>query len=215
METKRISVNKLAEYMKSTSALRRKTIIKDAKNPEAFKVTRYTETREALKNYFENGGNDQYIFDALIQLETKESNTIFQISDKNTSIEALQIFIESPSFIQEGFDYKKNSNNQLIEISGVQISVNPDLLIYENDSIVGALKLHIAKGSLEEDSQKTVAVMLRKYLETIYEVEPNRKLCVSLDVFSRSLVNSPEAYRRVMSSVEACCEEIAARWDSV
>jgi hypothetical protein len=107
-------------------------------------------------------------------------------------------------------------------VKGVAISVSPDMVLRKDSSkgkLVGALKLHIIKNNkLDEDGQKIVAMIVRKYVEDYIVrageiVKPS--LCFSLDVFRQSLICCPSSTLRTWNDVEVACEEIAARWDSI
>lgn len=56
-EGPRISINKLGEYMTATPA-RRRQIVRDQKNPPAFKAARYKPARETIVSYLEDGMAD-------------------------------------------------------------------------------------------------------------------------------------------------------------
>jgi len=53
MSKPKISLNKLGEYLDATPS-RRKRIIQDQQNPQAFKAVRYQDARECITEYISN-----------------------------------------------------------------------------------------------------------------------------------------------------------------
>lgn len=218
----RISVNKLAEYLEATPQ-RRKAIVFDSKYPKAFKATRYKFARDCMKAYISMESDEDDLLNAIDELNAKEPESEFQENDINSSVEALEAILETDTTIFEDFEIDAhNEENQLVKISGVAISVNPDLIItsYDDDTkLYGALKFHISKtNTLSEESQNIVAVMLylyaEKYLSDLGD-KASTKLCFSFDVFNESIVSCPNAYKMRMRKIEAACEEIALWWDKL
>lgn len=103
-----------------------------------------------------------------------------------------------------------------LTIGGVIVSVQPDLLLYTtNGDICGAVKLHFSKSNiLMEEGMKTVATVLRNYLEGIGWSTQN-STCISIDIFAAKYAMAPSAYKQTMKRVEAACREIALHWGDV
>ncbi len=215
----RISINKLAEYIEANPS-RRKQIVKDAKNPPKFKTIRYGEAREALKKYISKGFDAGIITSAIELISQKSDETDFQEQDSNLSIELLEKILDSDLSFLENYIYEPFPKGaDQIEISGVNISVYPDLVIkkeIDGKVNVGALKLHISKNSeMTAESLKIISAVLYKYVEDYIAQEgekPNFKMCLSHDVFNSMHEESPKSYVLRMKRVEAACEEIALWW---
>jgi hypothetical protein len=164
----RISVNKLAEYLEATST-RRKKIIYDAKYPASFIVTRYKDAKDSIETYIYNNESIDYLKTAKNIIKNKTTDTDFQENDRKLSIQLLEKLIDTDISIFKKYEITSNEeDNKLINISGVNISVNPDLLITQkikNKLSYGAIKLQLTKNStLTDEGQKVVAIMLYKYL---------------------------------------------------
>ena len=218
----RISVNKLAEYLEAISTRRRK-IVEDAKYPEKFIVTRYKDARGVINNFLSNNIDEEFVLDTIIEFENKESDTEFQEQDNRLSGESLESILEADISLLDGCEVSTyEDKNELIEISGVDISVNPDLLvtkIVDGVRAIGAMKLHISKtNQLSDESQKVVAVMLYLYVGKFIigkgEAE-NPKLCLSFDVFKQCIECCPTSYKHRIKKIEAACEEIGLWWDKL
>jgi hypothetical protein len=215
----RISINKLAEYM-SANTLRRKQIVKDAKTPKKFIIARYSEARNAIKSYVISGFDADILTNCIISLEKKKPETPYQEDDTRNSIRALESLLSADIPDIEGCSIDLfTSDNKLVTLKGLDISVNPDLVIKDNESgRIGGMKIHISKGSqLSDDGRMYVATML-KYFHIncgVAEKEIEDKLCISMDVFGASYSTSPKAYKRTLHAIEAACEEIVSRWDSL
>ena len=218
----RISVNKLGEYIEANPT-RRKQIVKDCKYPSNFIQTRYSDAREALKKYILNGLNDDIINDTIKAIGDKPNDTDFQENDNSCSIAMLEKVLDSDLSILDGYTFRAFSEtNKLVEISGVDISVYPDLVLTKTVGVtenIGVLKFNVGKTvELSEESSKVIAAMLYKYTEDYIAIGtqlPNLKMCLSFDVFNGTFESSPKAYALRMKRVESACEEIALWWDKL
>jgi len=217
----RISLNKLGEYCEANS-LRRKQIVYDAKHPKPFKTIRYSDAREAIKMFLIDDMDPKIIKSSISTISKRKADSDFQQNDNASSIAALKKILKSDLSIISGYTFQPHEDNHaLINIAGVDISVNPDLLLVKNISSkdhIGGIKIHITKEGLKQESQKIIAAVLYRYIEN-YVVKPNQiaelKMCFSYDVFSEQLKSSPASYKLRMNRVEAACEEIALWWDNL
>lgn len=218
----RISANKLAEYL-TANAVRRKQIVKDAKYPSAFKAARYKDARDVIRG-FVNGDYTKKDIDKFIKVfEKKPTTSDYQENDKTNSIFALQQLKKLDISALSGLTLEANDNYEdVLTIEGVEISVYPDMFVSQNKSgknITGALKVHITKdNALNEESQSIVGVLLYLYSEKFLSSGTDvasTKLCFSVDVFKERLQQCPSAYKNRVARIEAACEEIALRWDTL
>jgi hypothetical protein len=216
--TPRISVNKLAEYLTTNNPTRRLQIIKDAKQPKKFITTRYYDAREAIKEYISKEFDTGILKEATQRISEKVADTPFQEDDNFNSILALEAMGNVDVFGGEDSNFKRLSNtgNKLMNISGLDVSVNPDLLVSNSKTNkVGAVKIHISKNNiLNSESLEYVSVLLYAYLQeighNIKEIDTN--LCVSVDVFDGNYGICPKSHTRLLNRVSAACEEIVLRW---
>lgn len=222
-KTPRISVNKLAEYLSTSSSTRRKKIISDSKYPVKFISILYKDARNGIKSYLSDGRDVIAIQDEISRLKKKKPLNDNQKRDAINSIAALEHLLKTKLSKLDGLAISDHDEkSKLLPIAGVGVSVDLDLIVRrKTDSglFVGAMKLHIIKNnSLKSEGQKIVAMLLHKYAEDHIVAtgeKAKHSLCLSYDVFSRNLECCPNSYIRGWAQIEDACEEIAARWDSI
>ena len=211
----RISVNKLAEYIEA-NANRRKVIVQDCKLPKSFKVARYTEARKALVLFLKT--RDHSVLERTItEITAKVPSSDFWKDDYANSIECLKTFLSFDIEQFNGLEITEHDENALVNINGLDISVNPELLIkhtHKGKDKAGAIKLGVLKAQMGKNQQETVAFMVKNYLQTLQlrdlDIEPS--LCFSIDTFAKKLVSCPKAEKARMKLIGAACEEIMLRW---
>ncbi|GJM35405.1 MAG: hypothetical protein DHS20C18_44060 [Saprospiraceae bacterium] len=222
MSKPRISINKLGEYLQA-NPLRRKKIVSDAKNPQPYVVTRYADAREAIKDYFTKGFDTEILNSSIENHERKTISSDFQEQDQALSIELLEkvLDIGLPDFSDFTVSRYEGPNPKL-NISGVDVSVNPDLIIrgtHRGQKVVGAIKLHISKGNqLDKEGAMNVATLLKEFVEG-HVAEDDEKvhlsLCNSVDTFGQSMESAPKSFKRRMTHISSACEEIVLWWYQV
>jgi hypothetical protein len=215
----RISVNKLAEYLYAKPA-RRRNILTELKNPQPFIVSRYADARTAITDYL-NSGDKSIIENALKQLNQKETNSTFQVSDKKLSFEALKK-VKVSAMLNTIIDMESTSisENTLVEINGVDISVNPDLIIRHQKgqkNIIGGLKINIGKTPMKNEAQQIVALLLEDFLQNKKSDDEiiSHTICYSFDVFEDKLVPGSQSKKRRKDDVLAACSEILVLWPTI
>lgn len=224
MNNPKLSLNKFGEYF-TASASRKETIIRDAKyGKESERGARYVKARKAIKQYFLSEFNKTVINDAITDLKSKVPKTDWQKSDIESSLSALKIVLET--------DFSRFANFKIsvyrqpfktIEIEGVEININPDLLLRINsnkDTIhIGALKIHISKNNLlKEEASKNISTLLHQFLianvlKDNEVVKPN--MSFSYDVFSSNIGTAPSSIAKRWKNIEATCRSIKLYWDSI
>ena len=109
-----------------------------------------------------------------------------------------------------------------VDLCGVWVEIGPDIILRgENRNgrpIVGALKLHLSKTQpLDAESGQNIAALLHHYASTSL-TRPGETAsagrCMVWDVFSGTLHSAPKANLTRLHMMEACCEEIAFRWQA-
>jgi len=193
-----ISLNQFAEFTKATEKGKLR-ILKQQLNPNPFKIPWDQTPKAGIRKSLQNNGDLTPILEALNILNRREPKNRRGLTDKNVSIEALQRYIQLK--LPEIF---KNYKYEIIKpeikstfIAGVEVKVAPDVVVrfrVNNKKYVGAIKIHISKGSPFDYGQSlTVATVLYNYLSEIKDdddiIEP--KLCFSLDVFGDRIVSAP------------------------
>lgn len=218
----RISVNKLGEYMVA-SAARRRGIIRDQKRPRDFIVTRYKDAVAPMVSFLEGGGrDDEVLYNAMAALEAKRVSTDFQAQDRELSIEALELFLDTADQIPlEGLQVLQREQDPYLIVAGVAVSVRPDVIVVRQgsngDNLVGAIKLCLSKSTpLTIEAGEYVGSMLLRYAqECLPDLgQADHRLCMVVDVFGQNVISAPRAWRKRHNDLEAACQEIATMWPS-
>jgi hypothetical protein len=221
-----LTVNKLGEYI-TASPSRKRRILQQLKYPQKSGYgtpPEYNIARQAIKEYFVNGFEESYIDDAMEELNNKTPNNDWHSAIIGSAILALETVrdYDYSNYSDWTFREYKGSNPKM-NIKGVEISVNPDLIIEgssRGQDYIGAFKIHISKsGKLTEEGGKYVSAVVYKFVED--EIIPDEsdpvkeKFCLSFDVFTNSLVECPKNVVRRWDDIEAECQNIMAIWDSI
>lgn len=216
----RISANKLGEYIHSSPS-RRQKIVKDQKYPKGFVVTRYNGAKKAIIDYFVRGkGNKKAIESEIKNLILKSYNTEFRKKDNELSIKALEIFAKTnvPTLSKHKTSRFESNLNKL-SIKGVDVSVQPDILIQgvlSGTEFIGAIKIHISKThNLTEASGKYVGVLIHRFLESNYPQKVRTDFCISLDIFTGKYFVAPRSFKSLRKDIEAACNEIRLLWNDL
>lgn len=219
----RISANKLAELLVSSSPMRRRRIVHDQKHPSPHIVALYRNAYEPIAEYLVNGRNAQSIMAAAKALRDNRQGTEWAIDDRWNTADALEKFAE----IGEGLPISNDeiysrgeANPSKLNISGVDVSVRPDFLINFTKRGVkhtGAIKLHFiknAESALTRAGSEYVSTLLHKWLENNGPdgTKPSHAHCLTIDVFRQTTMQAPKSNARRIQDISAACEEIAARW---
>ncbi|QRR35655.1 hypothetical protein JNX00_07280 [Hydrogenophaga sp. YM1] len=217
----KISVNKLAEMLVTTSPTRRRRIVFDQKHPSANIVARYRQAVEPVASYLTNGRDLDVLKNASRVLRADGSGTAWSIEDKTNTADALERFAEFADQLPGDATYSQGPHDAAkLLIAGVSVSVRPDFLLTlerRRRLYVGALKLHYIKNpesALNRAGAEYVAVLLHEWLRQ-YGPEGHTPLhshCMSIDVFRRSVVHAPRSLSKRWDDITAACEEIAVRW---
>lgn len=218
----RISVNKLGEYMEA-NANRRRKIVYDAKFPSNFITTRYAEARPAIKSYFTSGYDENILVEACDQIELIQTITDFQANDKQTSLEVLDIMLDAdvPNF-NNATVALYDGDNPMYTVNGLDISVNPDLIVTKEVGGIteyGLVKIHISKTyELSIEARRYIALVLKKFSDqnlVTNDNVTNRRTCISYDAFRGSFSECPASFTRRWQTLEAACREIVLLWNDI
>lgn len=217
----KISANKLGEYISSLPN-RRRTIVKDQKYPKGYIVTRYQGAKKSIIDFFVNGKGDKSKIKVEIEklIVKSYNNSAFQQQDNELSIKALEIFAKSNMPKIDAYSTSKfESNLNKLEIAGVDVSIQPDILIkgsIRGKEFVGAIKIHISKSNpLTKSSGKYVAALIHKFLETSNVVKARPEFCISLDIFTGEYFTATRSFKSLRKDIEAACEEIRLLWNEI
>ncbi len=220
---RRISVNKLGEYMTATP-LRRRRIVQDQKRPKGFILPRYTEAQDAITKYLVGGKADAGRLTSEIErLNSAPSATQWESDRKRLAREALQAFLDIADSIDlEGLSAARGGNDQpRLSIGGLEVSIRPEVVLSATDRHgrpkAGALKLYFSKTSpLTNDSAAYIATALHAFVEAhTPSAYAEARNCRVIDVFGQEVYTAPRASARRRNDLVAACEEIARAWEQL
>jgi len=211
----RFSVNKLGEYLTAT-ATRRKKLIEDQKYPSTFITGTYKIAREAIIKYILKDYDAEILNDAIEKIRKADE---IDDTEKANSILALEEVLKHD--LPDLSSYKKvryKPKSGKLRIKELDVSIRPDIILYKGKK-VGCIKIHIIKTNrLTKEAGQCVTALLNQYCNSAVidgdeVVDP--KLCISFDCFGYTHEVASKSVTRRMANIEAACEEIVLRWDSV
>lgn len=222
----KITVNKLGEFLVAPAS-RQRAILKQIKYPRDSKygVAPYGDVRDAIKRFFISNFDYSILHGEIRNQKIKLKNNFLSGWSKtivDSSLESLQKVIDF-KFICDDLIFKEYTEaNPKVIIHGVEISVNPDLIVYSSSKVqdyVGAFKLHLSKNSKSnENACIYVASLLHNYATDQFSgngLKSKHQNSISYDVFKDIFMESPKSFKRKMDDIEAGCMNIRAIWNSI
>lgn len=222
----KITVNKLGEFLVAPAS-RQRSILKQIKYPRESKygVAPYGDVKEAMRKYFVSNFDEKHIVKEIKNQKLKLKSTNISDWSKSvvgSSLEALDMVLNF-DFPCDGltFEHYAGANPKVI-IHGVEVSINPDLVVYSSTKVknyVGALKFHVSKNSKsDENACAYVSSLLHNYSSdqlSSAKLTAKNQNSISYDVFKDIFMESPKSFKRKMDDIEAGCMNIKAIWDSI
>jgi hypothetical protein len=224
MRSPRISANKLGEYVVA-SPPRRRTIIRDQKNPPTYKDARYRQADEPVERFLLSGGRDEKVIDAaIVNLRSRVAASSWAREANESTAQALdRLLVMKSQLFADGLVYVAAPiSPPKLRIGGVEVSVRPTVLVVDQKRLkIGAVRLHYTKtaeSALDGEGGEYVATLLHQWTtkhtpRAGFAPSPQLSMCV--DVFRKSIVRAPVSQTRRMDTLTAACEEIAARWPTI
>jgi hypothetical protein len=233
----RISVNKLADYLSTASTTKRRAILRDQKFPKdsEIKVVYYNEAKQPIKKCF---ATSSFTIDSITkainklraeiddlnlnQPETAEEvgKHKIKLQRKESCLDVLEIFLENIGLLEKykAHDFSSILPNGSVEIKGVKVSVDSDVIIkgnYRGKTYTGALKLYFSKSNkLTSDMGKTISSVVYEQLRTFYP-DASNKHCFVYDVISSKMHFASLSYTKKIQEIQHACEDIALLWPSI
>jgi hypothetical protein len=224
MKEYQISVNQFAEFTKGSEA-KKKSIIRQQKNPPTVMVARYALAKARIKKAIERRGDINPILEGIEQLKSKKPETDWQVNDRKVSLEAMERFVRMklPEILKDMDDFEilKKFEFKSFIFSGVNILVSPDVIVrgsINGKKYIGALKLHVSKsGAFDPEQSKYVATCIYNYLKSMVRDEDVivlPQLCFSLDVFADTIISAPSNINYINIKIDEYCKQIIKLWDA-
>ncbi len=228
----RISANELAKYLIS-SPTAQLGIIKRSKEVSTAINVRYKDVRKVLKSALIDSVNEKSIINTAINSFYQKSNdsalTSFVKEDSSKSVDVLQSFSLMRNKMAGTDFYGIQSQQPLLLISGVEVSVNCDLLIKKPSAKgdqIGALIFRMTK---PDEDESTTAKAKRKnmgqYVATLVRLQvdnslagsdaPTNNLCWSVDVQCGDVHICPRTFAKRQKDITSACQFISNMWNTI
>lgn len=220
---KRISINQFAEYSSKKRESSRLSIIRKQKIPDKNLFFWYQRAKACIRRSLILSGNLRPIYEGIEFLRKDTPLTKNQISNRNTSILALERFttMRLPNVILENSLEVIKLEKKILEVKKLEISLSPEFVFRirksNGESVVGAVKLHICKSKpFDFQTAELSSVVLYDFLKEAVEpsdvVDP--RYCFTIDIFGDRIVPAPLNVNEYNQKVEKLCEEIVQLWDA-
>jgi hypothetical protein len=215
----RFSMNKLAEYVVETSALRRRNLIRDQIRVSAFKAARYREARPPMVGFLVNPNQSVgTLLSAASRLRDMVPTLPANDERRKYYMESARA-VESFALIAEKLRPKKliavaGRKGADLDLGGLRILVGPDVYFLERgtERRVGAVKLHCSKTyPLDMEALRYAATMLYTFLQAQGDM-PLTGACISVDVLTRLYEYAPSRVKNRIRTIEAASQEIVGMW---
>jgi hypothetical protein len=223
----KISAKMLCEYNES-SALGRKSILKACKikAPAIISISsRYNQAEDLISECLEHSLEYLDILKDYSKDLRKKSKTLSGKKAENTLLcaEALEQFYKMDKKLQPLFkgyvlNNTVNVRGRKIIINKVSVSIRPEVMlsIEGGTTTVGFVKLCFCKSKpLKESIAEGIASLGRMYFREIRKMDFEPQVCIVIDVFANKIFTAPKRDKRTLDALDACCAEIADRWDKI
>jgi hypothetical protein len=211
-----ISINPLAEYLEATAA-RRNRILEEQINPDPIKLPWYQLAKARMKLSIKKNGAHAPIDNGIKELQQRQPDKKWKEINIKNSILALTNFKEMilPDLIKDNSLEIVKADQKYLNLYGVHIIIAPNILFritIDNNKYLGAVKFHISKEKkFSVNQSKLVASLIYQYLSNVVAEEDDivlPELCLCMDAFAKTTVNSFTRIKYDMSQIKKACDEI-------
>lgn len=205
-------------------------ILRRAKESVTPPRVRYSDARRATKAFLTSPARDQGIIyaamDAMEQRTDDPSESAFRQDDAQKSMDALNSLMRLRNQLG-GYDFvPAPARPAKLNISGVEVSVNVDVLVYGASRGVEQIGGALFRYTRSDEESDTAAARRHErglyaatlvYMQIAQNLAGNRmplnRLCMAVDVQSEDIHIAPRNFARRRSDIENACFVIAGIWD--
>lgn len=237
-----MSATALAEYL-ILRPDQQETVLHDSRFSRPPIVNAYGDAMRGLRAYNRDIGRSQQILDdAKRALSVKTNSPTARPSARDEArrcIEAIELFERAENaFAMRQLSLIEAPRFSEIDVSGVALSVQPDLLIHGGGSgsrqRVGAMSFRLAKApdplgcKLDEtrksrgDHRREMARYMVAMLDMLLEAQaveqfgkPDRSLCFVADIRLGERIGAAPDHAARLRAIRAACDQIARLWSTV
>jgi len=217
MEENRISINHLSEYHNAPNG-RKRTIEKFTKQKyEGNHPFWYTLSKNRIKKALQNKLDTSFISQSIEEVLKKKAPKEWHRKNNLGNIEILQRFLKMRFYLNlRKMGYKViSTDKKSIELNGLFVDIKPDIIFYIEENgkkYLGAVVLRYNKSkAFKPINGQIVAEGIRLFLEQ--EIAQNGDqilpdLCLSVDIFSESVVSAAKTTNAHRKIVYDLCKDI-------
>lgn len=222
-EVKKLSANKLAEYVDAKPS-RRETIVNQRIKEQGHALNYYGYATNAINRVLIRGSESRkiHLVSEMDRMTQEVGMGLYPKSHIKNNMEALQSFSNFIGNWEEGdcVSFRKPSTTlEAIEMSGLIVSNSMSVEILTKAKTVkyGAVKLYLnKKHPLSEFSGDVLSAMFYSQVCAAKGRScVSRKHVVVLDVFAKRMFCAPVSYKRLNNEAMAAAREVVIRWDSL
>lgn len=215
----RLSSNQVAEYLCS-SASRKRTILQNARHPNAICAPYYTDAlRGVLRSLEGSAFSPSKLADEVERIQGLVPKSTHQMTKNTNNIQAIHSFAELKhlSAPPEG-THEILTRNALFRMEGVTISARPEIVTTNlKQGTVAYTKLRFSKSKVSADAQEIVLLILLHYGQAQvtsglrFSLEQTRLI----DCFSKTIVFGHEIGRHRYQQLRMGLAEIRRVWPTI
>ncbi|MDX2063567.1 MAG: hypothetical protein SFY70_10940 [Bacteroidia bacterium] len=217
----KISAAKLAAYLDGDASKRNK-ILREHKFPDEYKNAVYTKLYPVVSRFIKGNCNIEILENELSKLSHIVPVSEFEKTNNKTLQTAIEHLIDTDfSLIQRYSSVPVPYKRRTIKISGVSVSYIPVGMLegtFKSKKYFGLIALNPSKsGSLKGDAAKPFAVLSKLFADQFdfEDGEVSTKMCFSIDVYSKSVIECPKSHVRIEKNIRISCDEIKKIWPNV
>jgi len=218
LDQPRISSNQLGEFVFS-SPTRKYRILQDQKFGNKFTSPYYKPALDAILQSFD--GRDFNLLELIVSrsaIEARPAKHRNQAARWSNNATMLRCFADLASRARPpAGNNQVVRQNALIDLSGVTISVRPEIITRQPNGLFSYTKLRFSKSKVSEDASEIVLLLLLKFgqrrSQDGTQIDPsNTKL---VDCFARAVIEGHTLQRIREQQLDAALSEIAGLWPTV
>ena len=223
----KISAKMLCEYAEA-SALTRRSILQSCKikDPRVIAISkRYNQATDLIADCLEFSFEYLEVLKDYAKDLRKNSKTQVGKNAESTLLcaEALDQFYNLESQLHSLLDKfvmnnTINSKSRRLSLNRVNVSIRPEIMlsIDAGETEIGFIKLCFCKSKpLTASIAQGIAALGRFYFSSVKEKYFKPENCLVIDVFANKIFIAPKNDKRTLMLLNACCMEIADRWDKI
>jgi hypothetical protein len=221
-----MSANRLADYMAASEQARR-SILRGCKYRPRARVVQHQDAKESIAEWLSTGNADPAPLElrsAILRNGLQGSDFDNEVAEHNADY--IDRFLEvMPALPPKAHSVLIAGKMAPLDIDGFSLSFTPDLVLkrinQRNVPKMGVAFFRYAKGKMLDPEVAcwqgaiSVGYLTTKLKQGLGEIDPERELCVAIDMSSGQCHVAPTNAVYRFNEVRAVCAGIVERWDQI